>query len=595
MHIPPPGPNRPDSPADPLTVGQAKRLIAEWTDLAPARRHVLVSALSVTERAGVVTLTPGVLRTKMLTESAAHFGVKVSRLRNVISCIRYTLGRAGVIDQAGPPVSASWSALLAPLDPRRRAGLIRLALFCSLRQIAPAQVSAETLKAFEVWLTERTLTINPRKLTGCARTTWNHACRRVSDWPARPLPRVRDEGQFILPLRAFPESFRHDLASLGERMAGTALDDAWLDTPDPTDDDASPVGRFSGPLCTSTVELRKAHCRWAASALVAAGVPIEEVTSLLSLVTPVDRIKLVLRFLYERAGRKPSAAGMHVAEVLRIIAKYHARLPEKDVAQIRRWSVPVKLTYLGMTERNESRVRQTLERSRDAIFLELPDALMRAARRLRPKAPRRACSLAMRAVLIELLSKVPIRLANIVGLQDGQHLQRDDPTRGRITRISIPAAETKNRRAICLPVSDVLARMLQEWIRDFRPMMASSDCTYLFPGQGTGNRPMTPQSLRDAVKGIMKQHIGVPLSPHTFRHLAARSHLEAYPGHYEEVRQLLGHASMATTVRHYSGIESEAAARRFDEIVLNRRKRSRRDKANEMPRHPKGGSRSGGH
>src|SRR4051794_20822320 len=136
MHIQPPEPPCTDSqsgPADPLTLGHAKRLIADWTDLPPTRRRDLVSALSAAERAGVVSLTPAVLREGMLTASAANFGVQVSRLRNVISCLRYTLGRAGVIDQADADLSESWSALLTLLDHRRRAGLIRLATFCSQR------------------------------------------------------------------------------------------------------------------------------------------------------------------------------------------------------------------------------------------------------------------------------------------------------------------------------------------------------------------------------------------------------------------------------------------------------------------------------
>lgn len=598
MHIQRPEPNRPDSlsgPDHPLTVTDARALVAGWSDLSPTRRRDLNSALSAAERAGIVDLTPAVLREGLLRESAAHYGVQDSRRRNIISCIRCILGRAGVIDRADAPLSESWSALLAQLDFRRRAGLIRFARFCSLRQIAPDQFSVQTLEDFEVWLTERTLTSKPRKLSICVRTTWNQACRHISGWPARPLPRLREQGQFILPLNAFPESFQRDLAAFGDRLAGNGLDDPFGDAADAADDIDGPARLVcSRPLRASTVELRKSHCRWAASALVASGTPIAEVTSLRSLVAPLDRAKDILRYLYIRGGRKPSAAGSHVAEVLRIIARYHAALPEKDVGRIRKWGASVKLIYQGMTEKNESRVRQTLEPSRDAKFLELAEQLMQSARQLRLTAPRLASGLAMRAVLIELLSKIPVRLANLVGLRQDRHLQRDDPKRGRISYIRIPPEETKNNQVICRPVSETTARLLQEWIRDFRPIIASPDCVYLFPGQGTGNRPMTPQSLRDAIKSTMKQYVGVELTPHQFRHLAARSFLNAYPGHYEEVRQLLGHASITTTVRHYSGIESEASARRFDEVILNRRKRLRRKPANRTPRRPKGGPGSGG-
>ncbi|GAV37058.1 hypothetical protein ROTAS13_04751 [Roseomonas sp. TAS13] len=75
--------------------------------------------------------------------------------------------------------------------------------------------------------------------------------------------------------------------------------------------------------------LRLAHARWAASALVASGaVAAAEIASLRDLVVPLERAQAAIRFLYERAGDgtargRPSAAGHHVAEVLRIVARHY--------------------------------------------------------------------------------------------------------------------------------------------------------------------------------------------------------------------------------------------------------------------------------
>ena len=91
-----------------------------------------------------------------------------------------------------------------------------------------------------------------------------------------------------------------------------------------------------------------------------------------------------------------------------------------------------------------------------------------------------------------------------------------------------------------------------------------------------GSRPITPQALSFAVKRATRNFAGVELSPHQFRHLGAHIFLQEYPGHYEEVRQQLGHASVTTTVRYYAGTEAEAAARRFDAVILNRRQHLRR-------------------
>jgi integrase len=566
MHIPPP------SKPQPLSVEDALDLVAGWTDLPPTRRRDLASLLSTTARmAGLppeaVLLTPASLREGVLDRSAAAYGISEGTMRNVLSGLRYVLRRHDVIDRADGPLTPAWEAQLARLDRHRRAGLIAFARFCSRCGIPPEAVSVETLCAFEEWLTTRTLTTRPRKAAGAVRGDWNRACTHVAGWVGQPLERPRDDGAYVLPLQAFPDSFQADLATLGQHpLDAPSFSD--LDDPETDDGDATPLTRPAAPRAT-TIALRQSHARWAASALVASGVPVAEVTSLASLVTPLERAKAAIRYLYGRAGRRPSAAGQHVAEVLLIIAKHHVRLSRRQVADIRYWRTLVALNYRGMTERNEQQVREMMQPERLQRLLQLPDALMRAARQLRVTAPKQARTLALRAVAIGILIKLPLRLANLAGLRLDRHFHRPDPRRGVISHLLIPAAETKNNRAISLPVSRETASLIEEWVTYHRRTVVPG-CAYLFPGDGTGDRSIGHQGLRDAIKGALRTYVGVELSPHQFRHLAARLFLDEYPGHYEEVRQLLGHASIATTTRHYSGIENEATARRFDEVVLGR-------------------------
>jgi integrase len=565
-------------PVPPLDAASAIAMVDSWTDLPPDRRRDLRSAVSTVVRmvgapAGSVILSPAYLHDRLLCRSPKALGVSESRKRNICSALRFIMSSQGVIEATKAPVSDQWRALVGHISGRQRVILNRFARYCSLQAVMPDAVTSATLEAFEVQLTTRTLTRTPRRLVGRIRGLWNRSAGTVEGWPAQKLVRAGKADQYILPLNPFPDSFKQDLDAFGRRLSGTALDDPFTDLPDGDDaDDQAPLARIK-PLRQTTVELRKSHCRWAASALVATGVPIAEVADLRSLVVPLDRAKTILRFLWERAGQKPSAGAGHVAEVLRIIARHHAKLPAKDVAQIKKWGKPVQLVYRGMTPKNEASIREMMTPQREADFLELPDAFMRAARKLRLTDPPEAKTLAMRAVAIEILTKIPLRLSNLRGLRLDRHLQRPDPRRGAFTHIVVDILdETKNSRAICMPVSRTTAAMIQEWITDFRPLVGSPECVFLFPNGDGGNRPITPQGLRDAIKTAMAEHVGVVLTPHQFRHLAARVFLEAFPGHYEEVRQLLGHASITTTIRHYSGIESEASARRFDEVVLNRRR-----------------------
>lgn len=581
-----------------LTDSEALELIASWTDLTPTRQRDLASAVSVAAETAKAqgaspVLTPAALRKHVLTRSAAALGISESRMRNVRSALRFVLRRLDLLDRADTPLTSPWAALLDRLDERRRPALIGLARFCSGRAIAPEHVDRPVLEAFLAQLTERTLTPKPRKQAGSVRMAWNRACAHIEGWPGKPLPRFDQADQFILPIDKFPTSFRQDLDRFGARLAATGLEDVFADPPEGEDEDAA-LPLPARPLRASSVALRQSHARWAASALVMTGVPIEEVTSLTSLVTPLTRTKEIIRFLYNRAGNKPSAAGSHVAELLSMVAKYDARLPKLDVQKIATWGRNVKLTYTGMTEKNQQRINAAMEPKHYDLLLALPTALMATARRLRPTAPRQAASIALRAVALQFLSYIPLRLANVVGLRLDSHLQRSDPRRGPIHHVMIPLDETKNSRAINMPVSKETSSFLEEWIRDFRPLVAAADCRYLFPGHGTGDRPMTPQALRDAIKKITRELVGVELSPHQFRHLAAHRFLKAFPGQYEVVRQLLGQACLDTTVRYYSGTDSEASTRLYDDAILRRHLQLRRPPAGLTALSPRRTKRKGG-
>ena len=58
------------------------------------------------------------------------------------------------------------------------------------------------------------------------------------------------------------------------------------------------------------------------------------------------------------------------------------------------------------------------------------------------------------------------------------------------------------------------------------------------------------------------------MTPHQFRHLAAKLYLDAHPGDYETVRRLLGHRSVATTTSFYYELSSMMANQRYGELVM---------------------------
>ncbi|MDE2573754.1 MAG: tyrosine-type recombinase/integrase [Rhodospirillales bacterium] len=572
----------------PLTIATALRLVAGWQDLSAERRRDLSSALRTAARvAGLppdnVVLTPAFLRERLIGQPITGFGVSTSRWRNILSGLRFVLRRCDVIDADDIERAPAWAALLGRLAALERAGLAKLAEYCSARGIAPEAVELATFQAFAGYLEARTLTSRPRKFVGEVRSRWNRCHRRLGDWPGQEIAPIANPKDYTLPETAFPAEFVRDLDSFAARLAASVLDNLFDDPPD-HEDDAGEDGDGDGgedgaltplmkPLKASSIRTRRDHIRWAASALVASGYPIAQITSLATLVTPLDNAKTIIRYLYRRAGDKPSAAGMHVAEALRIIARHHAHLPAKAVEQIKRWAKPVKLSYPGMTENNHRAIEAVLAPEREAALLELPDALKAVARRMRPTDPKQAAGIFMRGLAIQFLTGIPLRLANLIGLRLDQHLQRPDPKHTRNSHVRIPPEEAKTPREIVMPVTREINDALAEWVADFRPAVAGQGCLYLFPGHDTGNRPITPQAMRDAIKATTARHLGVALSPHQFRHLAAQRLLAAHPGCWEAVRQLLGHASTETTRRHYAQEDTDAACEMLDEINRTHRKR----------------------
>jgi integrase len=558
-----------------LTAAAAIPRIRARADLTlPCRRDLIHAARKAAMWSGLpldaLRLDPVFLRErKVLDLPLAPPTTKESAKRAIRSRFKRLMEELGLLDRDGTPIAAIWQACLMLMDAHERRGLAAFARFCSARRIAPEAVTLETLRDFLAHLIERSLHRAPRKRVGELRTSWNAACR-LEGWPGQVLPELTDADQFILPPGAFPQPFQEALDRLVSEMTAAMPDDPFpdiADDDDAGDDDAPHLDRK--PVRLVSAESRRDHARWAASALVATGVPIEQITALACLVTPLTRVRDILRFVHQRKGGKPSPLGNHIGGVLHIIARYQARLPRKALQTIRAWRKPVTHVYKRMTDKNRACVRAVLAPDRERRLAELPGVLMDAARKLLATSPKEAVSLAFQAAVIQLLSRNPLRQGNLRALEFQRHLKYADAG-GLISHIDIEADETKNTRAILAPVGPDTARMLRIWIDDFRPLIADPTCLYLFPGHGTGNRPITPQSLRDAVKAATRRVLGVAITPHQFRHLAAKAYLREFPGEYETVRQFLGHASLVTTIRSYCDDADEAAMRRFEQTMLAR-------------------------
>ena len=72
-----------------------------------------------------------------------------------------------------------------------------------------------------------------------------------------------------------------------------------------------------------------------------------------------------------------------------------------------------------------------------------------------------------------------------------------------------------------------------------------------FPGEADGHK--TKGTLSGQIIERITKELGIRVTPHQFRHLAAAFILEKDPANYEFVRRVLGHKNLETTINFYVG------------------------------------------
>lgn len=183
------------------------------------------------------------------------------------------------------------------------------------------------------------------------------------------------------------------------------------------------------------------------------------------------------------------------------------------------------------------------------------------------------------AIAIEIMMFAPIRIQNLSTIRLDEHMgwQADR------LRLSFPAHEVKNDQALDFPLPAEASERIKRYIREWRSLFISATNSYLFPGHN--GKPKDQSALRNQMKKAIFDHTGLQMTPHQFRHAAAKLLLDARPGHYEVVRKLLGHKSLTNTYAHYAGAETDAAVELYDDIILQLRRPAAIQSATEASNH----------
>ena len=440
----------------------------------------------------------------------------------------------------------TWKRLLAESEPRIARGLSRFARWASLHRIAPQAVDTKTIERFVAELGDATLVRKLRYVRSLASKRWNELIVSKPACGLRPVS-LEGNGRVLkrVPWQSFPRSLRDDV----ERYVH------WASMPDPLAEQAR-----ARALGSRTLRLQRQHIHSAASAAVAAGIPVEQLTSL-SVLVGSETFRAVLMQLWQQDGRNLSAYTHGAAITLIAIAGEWVKAPAEAIATLKALRKKLGTLPSGLTEKNEATLRAFDDPRLLADLVQLPERLWRQARRSNSS---HAFVALQTALAIDILILVPVRMQNLSSIRFDTHLHWPQGPR-RPVLMTFRRQETKNDVNLKYELPTYLADRLLVCRNEIAPAVIGRKPETLFVTPR--GKPRSQAAIAIAIYKAILRHLGVKLAPHQFRHLCAKIILDRNPGAYELVRQHLGHTSQKTTANFYAGIDTLRAGRAHAELV----------------------------
>jgi integrase len=443
------------------------------------------------------------------------------------------------------PLNADWARMMAQLSGKRpRVGLSHLARYCSDLGIAPDKINDAVIENFIAEVRDGSLRRKPNILHRRVSQVWNEVARQLNLQQVT-VPNFRRPPRRI-DWRQLSNSFRTDIDQYLTWCAGA---------------DPFAANARSRVLAPRTRTLRRELIHTAVTALVESGIKPAAIRSLADLVSP-ENFKRMLRRRHEAAKGRENATNRDLAEALVQIGREWVKVDADVLVELKRLTTKVPMPMSGLTDKNKRFLRQFDDPRVLLRLFDLPRRLWAEVKQGKPN--RSTLAKAQAALAVAILSYMPLRLHNLTALAFDVHLFMREGARST-SSLEIAAGEVKNRRELAFDIPPEVAKMMIEYRDHIAPKVIGHRPKCLFV-----NIDGTPKG-QDAVADLITRHLfksaGIVLTPHQFRHLSAKVLLDAEPGGFETVRQLLGHASLNTTVASYAGIDSRRAARHHQRLV----------------------------
>lgn len=473
--------------------------------------------------------------------SKGAFANMKSRLRAAFSLATPDIERLRCFE-----LTPEWQALRGRLDKRLQIELSRFARFCSSRGLAPGDVQDAHVACFHLHLTE-SVAVTARVDTALRTTirAWN-AVRATQ--PALGLaelcPPAPKRSPYWVNRASWPEPLDGEVNALLSSLNAPA-----------------PLRKSKAPkLKPNTVKQYEYAFITVISALTQLGDPLEEMTSLRTVMTPAN-LERAVEFLIERRQGEVSTRMATIVARCRAAARWSG-LPEAILLDfddlLYRIEAAAEIKR-GLTPKNQRLIdRLEDQRFRD-LLLVLPLTLLRDARAV--KDPRQAASLARAAAAIEILLTCSIRRANLASLELGRNIRKIGSGHSAAWVLEFEAADVKNGQPLRFTLPKESAAILEAYLDGWRRHYCPQPNDWVFPGAKGG--PPNARSLASEIEVKAERYLGVRISPHQFRHLSAALYVGDDPNRIAGASMHLGHQSVDTTRRYYLQNQQRSASRTY--------------------------------
>jgi integrase len=551
--------SRPTRPAQPAPPSLETLLVAldASSDLSDTRRRDLRCAVRrVAELLGNVPAAVPLMMDRIqlgLNEvNPIASGITIKRFNNIRSDFLSAVRASGLVPSSSKlnvPLAPEWVGLFSRLRrPQFRHGLSRMAHYASAKGIGPAEINDEVIDGFLCSVRLGSLHRKPNDLHRQVTSLWNKA--------------AADTGLGLRPVTV--PSFRATAKRVDQSLLpATFLEDQaryleWCAVTDPFAPDAR-----DRPLAPRTLKLTKDQIHAAVTALVKSGQKPEQIRSLADVVT-IENLRSLLRQRVADAGRLNKSFDHYLARALVRIAKEWVEVDAGVLAELKKLAskLPAPNTR-DLTLKNKRFLGQFEDPAALRRLKELPDQLWKEVKADSKRGPNfRVLAKAQAALALGLLTYMPVRSENLCEFEFGTHIFLRTGARATST-LELNPNEVKNDDAHGFDIPKHLVKMLQEYRDLIAPIHTSRCPTRLFVNPN--GAPKAQGTVAWLIRRYAKR-AGIKMTPHQFRHLGAKVALDAEPGNFTGVGELLGHRNSKTTMI-YAGINTRRAGRHHQELI----------------------------